>query len=249
MKNKFELIVNEKNETITSLELLEGINYLRELEYKLKQANNTLTQAQINRGKSVELRHSDLLSIIEDELDDEITERKISSSDFYIDKSGKSNKMYILDFDNAMRVLLRESKYVRKAIIKKLKELRKNIAGKKSKKYSEWLITRDNGKMIRRNLTDNIKKLIIYAIRQGCDNTKFFYSIYSKLANKTAGIKNGTRDKVNMVLLNRVAEIENIFSLLIEQSMDKEIHYKEIYQLCKKKGLELEKVFSVDLIE
>lgn len=36
MKDKFELIVDERKETITSLELLEGINYLRELEYKTK---------------------------------------------------------------------------------------------------------------------------------------------------------------------------------------------------------------------
>lgn len=248
MKNKFELIVDERKETITSLELLEGINYLRELEYKTKQVKNNLTQAQIKRGKSVELRHSDLLSIIEDELDDEITERKISLSE-YKDKSGKINKMYIIKFKYVVRLLLRESKYIRKSIVNKLEELQLEINGKKRKKSEDWLKTRLESKIVRRKVTDIIKELIPYAIRQGSNNTKFFYSNYSKLANKTAGIENGTRGKVSMMELNRVAEVENIFTKLIENCMDKEIPYKEIYQICKRKGEELKKVFEVDLIE
>ena len=70
MKNKFELIVDEKKEIITSLKLLDGINYLRELEYKNKQASNLLTQSQINKGRFVELQHKTLLEIIRDEFED-----------------------------------------------------------------------------------------------------------------------------------------------------------------------------------
>ena len=248
MKNKFELIVNEKNETITSLELLEGINYLRELEYKLKQANNTLTQVQIKRGKSVELKHKTLLEIIRDEFSMSRHWQNILPM-YYNDVYDRKQLMYVLPLNKAKQILLRESSYVRCKIIDYIEDLEEELKAKKSKKSSDWLQTRLESKIVRRKVTDMIKELIPYAIRQGCSNTKFFYSNYSKLANKTAGIENGTRDKVSMMLLNRVAEVENIFSAIIKQGMDKDIHYKEIYQLCKKKGLELEKVFSVDLIE
>nr|DAN63666.1 MAG TPA: regulatory protein [Herelleviridae sp.] len=247
MKDKFELIVDERKETITSLELLEGINYLRELEYKTRQADNTLTQVQIKRGKSVRLKHKNLLETIRDELDEEFNEQKILPVE-YIDKKGELRPMYILTLEQSKQVLLRESKYVRRKILKYIKQLEEELRAKKSKKSSDWLQTRLESKIVRRKVTDIIKELIPYAIRQGSKNTKFFYSNYSKLANKTAGIENGTRDKVSMMELNRVAEIENIFTKLIEKCMDKEIPYKEIYQICKRKGEELKKVFEVDLI-
>lgn len=247
MKDKFELIVDERKETITSLELLEGINYLRELEYKTRQADNTLTQVQIKRGKSVRLKHKNLLETIRDELDEEFNEQKILPVE-YIDKKGELRPMYILTLEQSKQVLLRESKYVRRKILKYIKQLEEELRAKKSKKSSDWLQTRLESKIVRRKVTDIIKELIPYAIRQGSKNTKFFYSNYSKLANKTAGIENGTRDKVSMMGLNRVAEIENIFTKLIEKCMDKEIPYKEIYQICKRKGEELKKVFEVDLI-
>lgn len=248
MKDKFELIVDERKETITSLELLEGINYLRELEYKNKQAENTLTQAQIKRGKSVKLKHKNLLEIIRDELEEEINEQKILPVE-YIDSKGEKRPMFILNLEQAKQVLLRESKYVRRRILKYIKQLEEELKARRSKKSSDWLQTRLESKIVRRKVTDIIKELIPYAIRQGSNNTKFFYSNYSKLANKTAGIENGTRDKVSMMELNRVAEVENIFTKLIENCMDKEIPYKEIYQICKRKGEELKKVFEVDLIE
>ena len=247
MKNKFELIVNEKNETITSLELLEGINYLRELEYKLKQANNTLTQAQINRGKFVELQHKTLLEIIRDEFSISKHWKNILPM-YYNDVYGRKQLMYVLPLNKAKQILLRESSYVRCKIIDYIEDLEEELKGKRGKKSSDWLQTRLESKIVRRKVTDVIKELIPYAIRQGCSKTNFFYSNYSKLANKTAGIENGTRDKVSMMELNRVAEVENIFTKLIEKCMDKEIPYKEIYQICKRKGEELKKVFEVDLI-
>ena len=55
-------------ESINSKELLKQINIFRELEYKEKEANNTLTEAQKKRGRYIELRHDNLLRTIRDEL-------------------------------------------------------------------------------------------------------------------------------------------------------------------------------------
>ena len=54
-------------ESINSKELLKQINYFREIEYKEKEANNTLTKAQKKRGHYIELRHDNLLRTIRDE--------------------------------------------------------------------------------------------------------------------------------------------------------------------------------------
>ena len=51
-------------ESINSKELLKQINYFREIEYKEKEANNTLTEAQKKRGHYIELTHDNLLKII-----------------------------------------------------------------------------------------------------------------------------------------------------------------------------------------
>ena len=51
-------------ESINSKELLKQINIFREMEYKEKEANNTLTEAQKKRGKFVKLGHDTLLKII-----------------------------------------------------------------------------------------------------------------------------------------------------------------------------------------
>ena len=55
-------------ESINSKELLKQINIFREMEYKEKEANNTLTEAQKKRGRYIELRHDNLLRTIRDEL-------------------------------------------------------------------------------------------------------------------------------------------------------------------------------------
>ena len=95
--------------TITSLELLEQINLFRREE-----------------GSKSELLHKNLLAIIRDEFEDEINELKIKPVE-YKDKKGESRPMYILTLNQAKQVLMRESKYVRKAVILYIEKLEKRI--------------------------------------------------------------------------------------------------------------------------
>ena len=111
---------------ITSLELLEQINLFRKEEYKEKLKNNTLTEAQIKRGKAVKLEHKDLLDIIRDEFSEEIGLGKISPSS-YTNSQNKKQPMFILTLNQAKQVLLRESKYVRRAVIQYIEKLEEII--------------------------------------------------------------------------------------------------------------------------
>ena len=95
----------KKSGTVTSLELVAEINLFRTQD-----------------GNKSEIRHADLLKIIRDEFEEEINERKISLVE-YTDKKGEMRPMFELTISQATQVLVRESKFVRKAIITKLEAL------------------------------------------------------------------------------------------------------------------------------
>lgn len=113
-------------ETITSKELLEQVNFFREKEYEFKAKNGTLTEAEEKRGKFVELEHKDLLKVIRDEFEEEIDEGKISPMS-YKDTYSREQTMFILTLKQAKQVLLRESKFVRKAVIEYIEKLEEQV--------------------------------------------------------------------------------------------------------------------------
>lgn len=67
-------------ESINSKELLKQINYFRESEYKEREANGTLTEAQKKRGHYIELQHNDLLKKIRDEFDIQVGQGNFSQT-------------------------------------------------------------------------------------------------------------------------------------------------------------------------
>lgn len=88
-----------KHDTLCSLELLEQINLFRKQE-----------------GNRTELQHKTLLEIIRDEFSEEIGEQKILPSS-YKNSQNKEQPMFKLTLSQARQVLIRESKFVRKAVV------------------------------------------------------------------------------------------------------------------------------------
>ena len=114
--NFFNKNVNEEpkqeirvKDTITSLELLEQINIFRKEE-----------------GNRATLQHYDLLKVIRDEFEEEIGLGEISLSS-YKNSQNKEQPMFILTLNQAKQVLMRESKFVRKAVILYIEKLEKRI--------------------------------------------------------------------------------------------------------------------------
>ena len=123
-------------DTITSLELLEQINIFRKQEYEDKRIRGTLTEAEQRKGVYTELLHKSLLDVIRDEFEYEIGEQKILPSS-YKNSQNKEQPMFILNINYAKQILMRESKYVRRAVIlylnkleNKIKELESQISSK-----------------------------------------------------------------------------------------------------------------------
>ena len=96
-------------ETITSLELVKEINMFREQE-----------------GRHTELQHKTMLGIIRDEFEEEINEQKILPVE-YKDAKGENRPMFVLKYAQAKQVLVRESKFVRKAVIAYIDKLEKAL--------------------------------------------------------------------------------------------------------------------------
>lgn len=89
-------------------------------------------------GNRAILQHYDLLKVIRDEFEEEIGLGEISLSS-YKNSQNKEQPMFILTLNQAKQVLMRESKYVRKAVIlyienleKKILELEKQLSSKEA---------------------------------------------------------------------------------------------------------------------
>ena len=224
-------------ESINSKELLKQINYFREIEYKEKEANNTLTEAQKKRGHYIELRHDNLLRTIRDEfniqdnhLNFEAVKNKIIPTSVegifettYKDEKGEFRTMFILTIDQAKQVLMRESKVVRKAVIQYLNLLEKRIRELERKK----------GKITRKQETDSIKMLMEYG-NIPKEKQRLYYMTYSKLPFVVLGMKKVSRDTLPADDLNLIKELESIIQVTILTSIIKGLDVKAIYQECKK---------------
>ena len=224
-------------ESINSKELLKQINLFREMEYKEKEANNTLTEAQKKRGHYIELQHNDLLKIIRNEFDIQVNEGKISLVEnkiiptlvegifetAYKDEKGELRTMFILTIDQAKQVLMRESKVVRKAVIQYLNLLEKKIRELERKK----------GKITRKQETDSIKMLMEYG-NIPKEKQHLYYMTYSKLPFIVLGMKKVSRDTLPADDLNLIKELESIIQVTILISIIKGLDVKAIYQECKK---------------
>ncbi len=105
------------------------------------------------------------------------------------------------------------------------------------RKSSEWLMTRKQGKLIRRVETDTLANLVEYAEAQGSRNMrKNVYTIYSKLVNSLVGIQAGDRETAPFKTISVIAFLEDMILHTVDEEMQKGTHYKEIYKICKANG-------------
>ena len=132
--------VLENKNMITSLEILEQINIFRKQE-----------------GNRTELQHKDLLKIIRDEFEEEIGEGKISPTS-YKDQWNREQPMFKLTIPQGKQILVRESKFVRKAVIHYLEELEDRL------KLSEPVMENQNMEIMDRysrvKIAETLKSLI-----------------------------------------------------------------------------------------
>ena len=124
-------IMGLNKDRITSLDLLDQINIFRKQE-----------------GNRAELQHYDLLKVIRDEFEKEIGLGKISLSS-YKNSQNKEQPMYILTLNQAKQILVRESKFVRRAVIHYVERLEEELQKDFIEKYERQLLGFDE--LVKRN--------------------------------------------------------------------------------------------------
>ena len=226
-------IGKEPKETITSLELLELINKFR-----------------IEDGNKTKLEHKDLLKAIRNEFRKQIGEGKISPTS-YKDNWNRNQPKFDLTLKQSLRLLTKESIEVREKVFDYIEKLEKQNQMLRqalwNRQNNEWLLTRKQGKITRRKETDAIAVLIPYAKSQGSNNADRLYIVYSRLVNRLTGVEDGTRETVDVETLLHIKKLEDLFSKVIFESMEKQLFYKDIYGKCKALGYQLMQFMKLDM--
>lgn len=98
---------------------------------------------------------------------------------------------------------------------------------------AEWIDTRRQGILIRKDETSVLQKLVEYAKEQGSEHSEMLYMTYTKLANKMSGITN--RDEATNTQLNDLSTMERLIANVVLEGMAEGKHYKEIYKDSKQR--------------
>ena len=248
-------------ESINSKELLKQINYFREIEYKEKEANNTLTKAQKKRGHYIELRHDNLLRTIRDEFNMKINavnknavkNEEIDQLNFEEMLKGRLNfeetskdkiiptsvegifiSTYIDEWNRQKPMFILTIDQAKQVLMRESKVVRKAVIqylNLLEKRIRE--LERKKGKITRKQETDSIKMLMEYG-NIPKEKQRLYYMTYSKLPFVVLGMKKVSRDTLPADDLNLIKELESIIQVTILTSIIKGLEIKTIYQECKK---------------
>lgn len=119
----------------------------------------------------------------------------------------------------------------------KMKKVLAELASQRQN--SEWLETRNTGKEKRRIETNTIQRFVQYAYQQGSKNARNYYANISKMENKALFFFEQTfkniRDVLNLQQLSIVICADEIITKALQDGMELEMEYKDIYQLAKKR--------------
>jgi phage regulator Rha-like protein len=143
---------------------------------------------------------------------------------------GSPIRYFLLNEDQCcfLLTLMRNNDFVvskKSKLVKAFRDARKQLA--------ERDIARLDGKQVRRLETDAIKHLVEYAKASGSSKPEMYYVTLTNMTNKSLGIESGQRDKMDARQLQLLKIAETLVEIAIRDGLKAELHYKDIYRLCK----------------
>jgi phage regulator Rha-like protein len=125
-------------------------------------------------------------------------------------------------------------------LIKEFYKMKKAISQMKSRqKDNDWIETRTQGKLSRKNETDAIKEFVEYATSQGSKNASKYYGNITSMENKALFILEQKFPNVRELLTGQqlmvISTADQIVSHALKDGMNDNLNYKEIYQLAKER--------------
>ena len=149
------------------------------------------------------------------------------------DNRGRPTICYILNEQQAtfLLTLLKNTPVVvafKKELVRQFYAMRSLLLERAS---PIWQDTRSLGKEIRRQETEEIRRLVEYATAQGSQNAEKYYTTLSLLADRTVGITD--RDMATVVQLTSLLLVEQVIAQEITAGIEEERPYRAIYQAVK----------------
>lgn len=186
-------------------------------------------------------RHNDVVLAVEKKMENLTTEKSVVKKLFipsYFEHRGNFYKEYLLTRDGFSFIVMGftgiEADRWKLKYIDTFNRMETIIRERQS---TEWLMTRKQGKLVRRNETDVLAELAEYATRQGSKNMgKQVYQVYTKLVNSLVGIEKGGRETAPFKTLSVIMFLEDMILNTVRQEMENGTYYKEIYRKCKENG-------------
>lgn len=152
----------------------------------------------------------------------------------YKDISGKWNTKYLMNRDGftflAMGFTGKKADAWKWKYIDAFNALERIITERVT---AEWIETRKQGQLVRKDETNVLQKLVEYAKEQGSSHADMLYMTYTKLANKMVGIT--SRDTATNSQLNDLSTMERLIAKVVIDGMNAGIHYKDIYKQSKER--------------
>lgn len=160
-------------------------------------------------------------------------------------KGGRPQEIYYLNEQQTTLLLtyMRNSEIVRnfkKKLVKEFYKMRMTLEKIYAMKNTDvWVETRNNQKLTRKHETDTIKKFVEYAINQGSQSATRYYTLITNMENKALFIINDKFKNLKEVLTPRQLMNSSVCNEIVinalEEGMEKEMFYKEIFQLAKQR--------------
>ncbi len=193
-------------------------------------------------------RHSDILRAIEGlkkECSLKFTERNFAFSE-YRDSTGRRLPVVCMTRDGysmlAMGFKGSEATRWKEKFIDAFNTMERRLTRKARMQANViWRESREDGKIHRRQETDEIKTFIQYCFDRGSTKAQKYYIIISKMVNQTLfdippKIKPGNlRNLLSVEQLLTVAMADTLVAKVLRDGMEDGLHYKEIYQKAKNK--------------
>ena len=158
---------------------------------------------------------------------------------------GRPAESYLLNEDQFILLVVLakntpQSVDLKVRVTKEFRRLRNQVANLMAQKSSDdWKHLRKDGKAVYHQKTDVIKDFVDYAVSQGSESAKMYYTSLAKMENKALFIIDqkypNLRDILNIKQLMQVATADQVVEKALKDGMDQKLHYKDIYVLAKER--------------
>jgi len=182
----------------------------------------------------------------------------ITSSVLDVNKKGRPDESYLLNERQFFLLVMLakntpESILLKDRIENEFDRMRRQLAKLTSQRQTiDWQTARQDGKAIYHQKTDVLKLFVDYATAQGSKSAGMYYQSIAKMENAALFMleqkfKN-VREFLNVRQLQQVAIADQIVEKALQDGMDQQLDYHDIYSLAKDRVIQFSNIIGKSLV-